>query len=77
MPRRKFVPYDAIGCTAWAVIVTLIGYWFGGKIPDIDRYILIAVAAVMLITLGPSVWHDAQSGPPKIRAQESGEKTDE
>lgn len=57
MPRSKFIPYDAIGCISWAVIVTLIGYWFGGKIPDIDHYILIAVAAVMLITLGPSVWH--------------------
>jgi membrane-associated protein len=57
MQRRKFIPYDAIGCTSWAIIVTMIGYWFGGKVPDIDHYILIAVAAVMVFTLGPSVWH--------------------
>jgi membrane-associated protein len=57
MPYKKFVLYDAIGDTAWAVVVTLIGYWFGTKIPNIDHYILGAVAAVMLITLGPTIYH--------------------
>lgn len=57
MPRSQFIIFDAIGDTAWACIVTLIGYWFGTKIPDIDHYILVAVAAVMIITLGPSIWH--------------------
>jgi membrane-associated protein len=69
MPRRKFVPYDAIGCTSWAIIVTLIGYWFGGKIPDIDHYILIAVAAVMIFTLGPSLWHVHKAVRKKSRAK--------
>lgn len=57
MDRPKFVIFDAIGCTAWAVIVTLIGYWFGTRIPNIDHYVLLAVAAAVLITLGPSVYH--------------------
>jgi membrane-associated protein len=54
MPYKKF---DAIGDTAWAVLVTMIGYWFGTKIPNIDHYILLAVAFVMLATLGPAVYH--------------------
>jgi membrane-associated protein len=57
MNYKQFVIFDAIGDTAWAVIVTLIGYWFGSKIPNIDHYILLAVAAVMLITLGPTFYH--------------------
>lgn len=57
MPRKQFIIFDAIGDIAWAVIVTLIGYWFGTKIPNIDHYILLAVGAIMLITLGPSVYH--------------------
>jgi membrane-associated protein len=57
MPYKKFVLFDAIGDTAWAIIVTLIGYWFGTKIPNIDHYILAAVGAVMLITLGPTLYH--------------------
>ena len=48
MPLKQFIIFDAIGDTAWAVIVTMIGYWFGTKIPNIDHYILLAVAAVML-----------------------------
>jgi membrane-associated protein len=57
MPRRRFVIYDAIGDIAWAASVTLIGYWFGTRIPDLDHYILLAVVVVMIITLGPSLYH--------------------
>jgi membrane-associated protein len=57
MNYKQFVIFDAIGDTAWAVIVTLIGYWFGTKIPNIDHYIILAVVAVVLITLGPTVYH--------------------
>lgn len=57
MPLKQFMIFDAIGDIAWAVSVTLVGYWFGTKIPDLDHYILLAVAAVMVITLGPSLYH--------------------
>lgn len=57
MNYGKFVIFDAIGDSAWAVIVTLIGYWFGSKIPNLDHYIVLAVIAVMLITLGPTFYH--------------------
>jgi len=57
MPHRRFFIYDATGDTAWAAIVTLIGYWFGTKIPNIDRYIVLAVLGVMVFTLGPTLYH--------------------
>lgn len=57
MNRKQFVIYDAIGDIAWATIVTLVGYWFGTKIPNLDHYILFAVVAVMVITLAPSFYH--------------------
>jgi membrane-associated protein len=57
MDYRKFVIFDAIGDTAWAVVVTMLGYWFGQRIPNIDHYIVLAVVAVMLITLGPTIYH--------------------
>ncbi len=57
MNYKQFVIFDAIGDIAWAVSVTLIGYWFGTKIPNIDHYIVLAVMAVVLITLGPTVYH--------------------
>ena len=55
MKYKQFVFFDAIGDAAWATIVTLIGYWFGTKIPNIDHYILLAVLGVMVFTLGPTL----------------------
>lgn len=57
MNYPRFVFFDAIGDIAWAVVVTLIGYWFGTKIPNLDHYIVLAVVAVVLITLGPTLYH--------------------
>ena len=61
MNYGRFIIFDAIGDTAWAAAVTLIGYWFGTKIPNVDHYILIAVLAVMVITLGPTFYHVGQA----------------
>jgi membrane-associated protein len=57
MPRRRFIVFDAIGDIAWAISTTLLGYYVGSKIPNIDHYILLAVGGAMLITFGPMVWH--------------------
>jgi membrane-associated protein len=70
MNYKQFVIFDAIGDTAWATIVTLIGYWFGTKIPNIDHYILLAVLAVMVITLGPALYHVAKALLEKRRGAE-------
>ena len=61
MDYPKFVLFDAIGDIAWALIVTSVGYWFGTKIPNIDHYIILAVVAVVVITLGPTVYHLAKA----------------
>jgi membrane-associated protein len=57
MPRRLFVIFDAIGDIAWATIVTLLGFWFGRRIPNIDHYILPAVGLAVLISFGPMIYH--------------------
>lgn len=57
MPYKKFFVYDAIGIIAWSISITLAGYFVGSKIPDIDKYIHLALAAVITITLGPTVYH--------------------
>jgi membrane-associated protein len=57
MSYRQFFIFDAIGDCFWAASVVLVGYWFGQRIPDLDHYIVLAVAAVMLVTLGPTIYH--------------------
>ena len=57
MDHKKFFFFDAIGIIAWAFTVTMVGYWFGTKIPNIDHYIILAVVGVMAFTLGPTFYH--------------------
>jgi len=53
----QFTLFDAIGDTAWTVIVTLLGYFVGRKIPNVDHYFLLAVLAAMLFTFAPLLYH--------------------
>lgn len=57
MHRAKFVMFDAIGDSAWAIILTMLGYWFGSKIPNIDNYILPVVVLVVVLSFGPMAYH--------------------
>jgi membrane-associated protein len=57
MNRAQFAVFDAIGDTAWAIAVVLLGYFVGSKIPNVDHYFLLAVGAATLFTFGPLVFH--------------------
>jgi len=57
MPRFKFFMFDAIGDIAWASLLTLLGYFFGSKIPNIDHYVLPTVLVVMVLSFAPVLWH--------------------
>jgi membrane-associated protein len=76
MNHKQFFVYDAIGDTVWAVLVTMIGYWFGQRIPNIDHYILLAVVAVMAITLGPALYHLTKAIMLKRRESKNAKSSD-
>lgn len=57
MPYRRYFIFDAIGDIAWSVSITLVGYWVGSRIPNIDHYILLAIGGATVITFGPMLWH--------------------
>jgi membrane-associated protein len=57
MDYKKYVIYDAIGDIAWTILLTVIGYEFGSRIPNLDHYILLSVLVVMVVTLGPTLYH--------------------
>jgi membrane-associated protein len=65
MDRRRFVIFNIIGALVWGVGVTLLGYWLGSKIPDVEKYILPVILAAMLISFGPTLYHLFKS--PKLR----------
>lgn len=50
MDKRLFNFYNVVGGVVWGVGVTLIGYYFGSKIPNIDHYILPVILTVVLLS---------------------------
>lgn len=65
MPTVKFMLFDAIGDIAWALALTMFGYFVGSRIPGIDRYIEPVLIFIVLIFLAPTVYHIVKD--PKIR----------
>lgn len=57
MNYRQFFIFDAIGDIAWATSITLVGYWFGTKVPGLEDYIHYVLIGIVLITLGPTLYH--------------------
>jgi membrane-associated protein len=57
MHYPKFLSFDVLGDSAWAVVISLAGYYVGSRIPNIDHYILISVALVVIFSLSPTLYH--------------------
>lgn len=57
MNYKQFFFYDAIGIIAWSFLVTMVGYWFGSRIPNVENYLILGVVGVMAFTLGPTFYH--------------------
>lgn len=57
MPYRRFLMFDAIGDSFWAVSVSLVGYYIGSRIPGIDNYILAIVLFAVVVSSGPTIIH--------------------
>jgi membrane-associated protein len=66
MNRKLYFVFDAIGCIAWAVSTTLIGYYLGTRVPGIEKYMEPVLLAVILVFLAPTLFHLLRD--PKIRA---------
>jgi membrane-associated protein len=57
MPLLRYVIFDAIGDTAWAIVIIGLGYFIGSKIPGIENYIDPVLILVVLVFLGPTLYH--------------------
>ena len=68
MPRKKFFIYNVAGAVLWCVSITLLGYWLGSKIPDIDKYLLPVILIATVFTFSPPlihVWRDKRKAKQK------------
>ena len=57
MAYSKFLAYNVIGGALWAIGLTLLGYFLGSAIPDVDRYLLPIVIGIIVLSVLPTVFH--------------------
>ncbi|CAM3519027.1 DedA family protein [Deinococcus frigens] len=55
MPFALFTLYNIIGAVLWGVGLTALAYYLGQLIPDLDKYILLIVAVVLVVSVIPIV----------------------
>lgn len=57
MNQQAFLLYNVLGALLWGGGVTVLGYWLGSRIPNIDHYILPVILLAMVATFGPMLYH--------------------
>lgn len=57
MNYRIFFAYNLVGGFLWTFGVTLLGYFLGKQIPDVDKYLVPIVVVIVVVSLLPSVFH--------------------
>lgn len=57
MPRQRFLLFNAVGGVLWGGGVTLLGYWFGSKVPWVEDYITPVILGVVLLSIVGSMAH--------------------
>lgn len=55
MPYRRFAAFNVIGGLVWGVGLPVAGYNLGNLIPDIDRYLLPGILAIILLSVMPII----------------------
>ncbi|HAV15151.1 MAG TPA: hypothetical protein DCX25_02385 [Candidatus Pacebacteria bacterium] len=57
MHYNTFLSFNVIGGFGWAMGMTLLGYFLGSAIPDVDKYLLPIVGAIVVISVVPALLH--------------------
>lgn len=57
MDRKRFMLFNIAGALVWGVGVTLLGYFLGNVIPNIDTYILPVMAITTPLVFAPPLIH--------------------
>lgn len=55
MRYSRFTLYNVIGAIPWTIGVTILGFFLGHMIPNIDRYLLPVVFCAILVSAAPTL----------------------
>lgn len=53
VPTRTFTVWQIVGAIVWSQSLVLLGYWLGASVPNVDKYLLPAVAVIVVVSLMP------------------------
>jgi membrane-associated protein len=62
MPRRRFMLFNIVGGILWGGGLTLLGYWFGSKMPWLEHYITPVILGILVLTFALSAFHILKEG---------------
>ncbi len=57
MQYTTFLFYNIFGGLLWAIGLTTTGFFLGNIIPDVDKYLLPIVIAIIFISISPGLYH--------------------
>jgi len=57
MTYLHFLSFNIFGGIFWISVTTLGGYWLGNIIPGIDRYFLLIIGVVVVLSASPGLYH--------------------
>lgn len=55
MEYRTFLTYNIVGALLWVFSITLLGYFLGLTIPNIEHYIIPGVIVIVLLSVSPYI----------------------
>lgn len=56
MPYKTFLAYNILGGILWGVGMTLLGYFLGSIVPNIENYLLPIILAIIVISFSPIIF---------------------
>lgn len=57
MDHKKFTFFNFLGGTLWVWGLGFLGYFLGSTIPNVDKYLLPIILAIMFFSIAPAIWH--------------------
>lgn len=68
MPYSRFASYNIIGGVLWVTSMTLLGYFLGRAVPDIDKHIHLIIIIVVFLSILPAIIEFLKERAAKKRA---------
>jgi len=71
MSFKRFVKYSVYGSLLWSLLVPLIGYFLGGRVPGIASYVPLLVFWIIVVSLLPVILKMARARYAKMRKKKN------